>query len=85
MLTIVFPPSFAVFGTAKLSDQILISIIKQTFDLKPAGIIKALDLKRPIYQGLAAYGHLGREEFSWENTDKIDQLKILAMEEIIDV
>ena len=45
--------------------------------------IQTLDLKRPIYQPLAAYGHLGREGFSWEKTDKIDQLKTLAMEETV--
>ena len=71
------------FGTGKLSDEALTSIVKQTFNLKPAGIIKALDLKKPIYQPLAAYGHLGREGFSWEKTDKIDELKSLAMEGII--
>ena len=71
------------FGTGKLSDEALTSIVKQTFNLKPAGIIKALDLKKPIYQPLAAYGHLGREGFSWEKTDKIDELKSLAIEGII--
>ena len=71
------------FGTGKLPDEALTSIVKQTFNLKPAGIIKALDLKKPIYQPLAAYGHLGREGFSWEKTDKIDELKSLAMEGII--
>ena len=71
------------FGTGKLADEVLTDIVKQTFDLKPAGIIQTLNLKRPIYQPLAAYGHLGREGCSWENTDKIDQLKILAMEEIV--
>ena len=71
------------FGTGKLSDEALTSIVKQTFNLKPAGIIQTLNLKRPIYQPLAAYGHLGREGFTWENTDMIDQLKALAMEETI--
>jgi len=71
------------FGTGKLSDEALTSIVKQTFNLKPAGIIKTLDLKKPIYQQLAAYGHLGREGFSWEKTDKIDELKSLAMEGVI--
>jgi S-adenosylmethionine synthetase len=71
------------FGTGKLPDEALTSIVKQIFNLKPAGIIKALDLKKPIYQPLAAYGHLGREGFSWEKTDKIDELKSLAMEGII--
>jgi S-adenosylmethionine synthetase len=71
------------FGTGKLTDEALTSIVKRTFDLKPAGIIHTLNLKRPIYQPLAAYGHLGRKGFSWENTDKIDQLKILASEESV--
>ena len=66
------------FGTGTISDEDLTSIVKDTFNLKPAGIIKDLNLKRPIYQLLAAYGHLGREGFSWEKTDKTDQLKILA-------
>ena len=66
------------FGTGTISDEDLTSIVKNTFNLKPAGIIKDLNLKRPIYQLLAAYGHLGREGFSWEKTDKTDQLKILA-------
>ena len=73
------------FGTGKLTDEVLTSIVKHTFNLKPAGIIQTLNLKRPIYQPLAAYGHLGREGFSWENTDKIDQLKKLAMEEVVNV
>ena len=71
------------FGTGKLSDEALTSIVKGTFNLKPAGIIQTLNLKRPIYQPLAAYGHLGREGFTWENTDRIDQLKTLALEETI--
>jgi S-adenosylmethionine synthetase len=69
------------FGTGKLADESLTSIVKQTFNLKPAGIIKTLDLKRPIYQPLAAYGHLGRSGLSWEKIDKVEQLKILAIKE----
>jgi len=71
------------FGTGKLSDEILTSIVKTNFNLKPAGIIKTLNLQRPIYQPLAAYGHLGRAGFSWENTDKIDELKKMAMDETV--
>ena len=71
------------FGTGELSDEALTLIVKKTFSLKPAAIIESLDLKRPIYQSLAAYGHLGRDGFSWEKIDKIDQLKTLAMEETV--
>ena len=65
------------FGTGKLSDEKLISMIRENFDLRPAGIIKMLDLRRPIYRQTAAYGHFGRTdvELSWEKTDKVDVLK----------
>lgn len=65
------------FGTGKLSDEKLISMIRENFDLRPAGIIKMLDLRRPIYKQTAAYGHFGRTdvELSWEKTDKVDVLK----------
>ena len=65
------------FGTGKLSDEKLIAIIRESFDLRPAGIIKMLDLRRPIYRQTAAYGHFGRTdvELSWEKTDKVDVLK----------
>ena len=69
------------FGTGILSDEVLTSIVKETFNLKPAGIIESLDLKQPIYQTLAAYGHLGREGYAWEKIDKIDKLKALALKE----
>ena len=69
------------FGTGILSDEVLTSIVKEGFNLKPAGIIKSLDLKQPIYQSLAAYGHLGREGYAWEKIDKIDKLKALALKE----
>lgn len=64
------------FGTGKVSDEQLIQAIRQVFDLRPAGIIKELDLKKPIYKNTAAYGHFGREdyEFTWEKTDKVDEL-----------
>ncbi|MGM8216533.1 methionine adenosyltransferase [Bacillaceae bacterium W0354] len=65
------------FGTGKVSEEKLVDAIKRTFDLRPAGIIKMLDLRRPIYKKTAAYGHFGRtdESFTWEKTDKTDQLK----------
>ena len=52
--------------------------VKEIFDCTPAGIVKTLDLKRPIYEATAAYGHFGRSEFSWEKTDKADALKRAA-------
>ena len=65
------------FGTGKLSDEKLVEIIRENFDLRPAGIIKMLDLRRPIYKQTAAYGHFGRTDIdlSWEKTDKVDVLK----------
>lgn len=65
------------FGTGKLSDERLVEIIRENFDLRPAGIIKMLDLRRPIYKQTAAYGHFGRDDLSlpWEKTDKADILK----------
>lgn len=64
------------FGTGTVSDEKLAEVINQVFDLRPAMIIKALDLRRPIYRQLAAYGHMGREDLgvSWEKTDKADAL-----------
>jgi S-adenosylmethionine synthetase len=65
------------FGTGKISDEKLVNVIRENFDLRPAGIIKMLDLRRPIYRATAAYGHFGRTdvELPWEKTDKIDILK----------
>ena len=65
------------FGTGKLSDERLVEIIRENFDLRPAGIIKMLDLRRPIYGQTAAYGHFGRTDLNlpWEQTDKVDVLK----------
>ena len=65
------------FGTGKLSDQKLVDIIRENFDLRPAGIIKMLDLRRPIYKQTAAYGHFGRNDLdlTWERLDKVDALK----------
>lgn len=72
-----FPVSIMVdtFGTGKVEDFAISEAVKEVFDCTPAGIIKALDLKKPIYQATAAYGHFGRSEFSWEKTDKLEQLK----------
>ena len=65
------------FGTGKLSDEKLVEIIRENFDLRPAGIIKMLDLRRPIYKQTAAYGHFGRNDLNlpWEALDKVDELK----------
>lgn len=65
------------FGTGRISEDEIIKLIKEHFDLKPAGIIRMLNLLRPIYRATAAYGHFGRsnEAFSWEKLDKVDHLK----------
>ena len=65
------------FGTGKLSDEKLVEIIRENFDLRPAGIIKMLDLRRSIYKQTAAYGHFGRNELNlpWEQLDKVEILK----------
>ena len=65
------------FGTGKLSETKLVEIIRENFDLRPAGIIKMLDLRRPIYKQTAAYGHFGRTdvELPWEKLDKVEELK----------
>ena len=68
------------FGTGKVDDSVIIKAIRDTFDLSPAGIIRELDLLRPIYRQTAAYGHFGRElpDFTWEKLDKVDELRRLA-------
>ena len=68
------------FGTGKLSESKLEEIIRENFDLRPAGIIKMLDLRRPIYRQTAAYGHLGRTDLDlpWEKLDKVELLKKYA-------
>ncbi|EEM09231.1 methionine adenosyltransferase [Bacillus pseudomycoides] len=65
------------FGTGKVSEEVLVELVRNNFDLRPAGIIKMLDLRRPIYKQTAAYGHFGRTdvELSWERTDKAATLK----------
>ncbi|MGX4763222.1 methionine adenosyltransferase [Holzapfeliella sp. JNUCC 72] len=65
------------YGTSDYSNEQLVKAVRKVFDLRPAGIIKMLDLKKPIYQKTAAYGHFGRpdQDFPWERTDKVDELK----------
>jgi S-adenosylmethionine synthetase len=69
--------SIETFGTNKISNEQIISLIRTHFELKPRGLIKMLDLLRPIYRSTAAYGHFGRDDvdFSWEKTDKADALR----------
>lgn len=62
-------------GTGKLSDEKIADIISKEFDMRPYSIIKTLDLRRPIYEATAAYGHFGRPEFPWEKLDRVDDLK----------
>ena len=65
------------FGTGRISDEKLVDVVRENFDLRPAGIIKMLDLRRPIYKQTAAYGHFGRNDLDlpWEKLDKVDVLK----------
>ena len=76
---VAYPTSIMIdtFGTGKLSDEKLVEIVRENFDLRPAGIIKMLDLRRPIYKQTAAYGHFGRNDLDlpWEKLDKADTLK----------
>ncbi|MBQ9219670.1 MAG: methionine adenosyltransferase [Succinivibrio dextrinosolvens] len=71
------PVSIAVntFGTGKIDDNKIAEIVPHVFDLRPYGLIKDLDLIRPIYQKTATYGHFGRDGFSWEELDKVDAIK----------
>ncbi len=72
-----FPVSVMIdtFGTGKVPESKLAEAVTKVFDCSPSGIIQTLDLKKPIYQKTAVYGHFGRKEFSWEKTDKTDALK----------
>lgn len=67
--------SINTFGTNKVDEKLISDLVREHFDLRPRGIIEMLDLLRPIYRPTAAYGHFGREGFSWEATDKADALK----------
>ena len=69
--------SINTFGTGKLPDHEIIALVRDNFDLRPRGLIEMLDLRRPIYQATASYGHFGREEenFTWEKTDKAAELR----------
>jgi len=72
--------SINTFGTGKIDEDRLVEIVRGHFDLRPYGLVKMLNLIRPIYRKTAAYGHFGREEpeFSWEYTDKADALRDAA-------
>ncbi|MDH5435820.1 MAG: methionine adenosyltransferase [Gammaproteobacteria bacterium] len=72
--------SIETFGTGKVSEERIIELVREHFDLRPKGLVKMLDLLRPIYTPTAAYGHFGREEenFTWEKTDKADALRDAA-------
>ncbi|MDD2568650.1 MAG: methionine adenosyltransferase [Clostridia bacterium] len=63
------------FGTAVMDNQKIVDLIRKHFDMRPAAIIKELDLRKPIYKATASYGHFGRDEFSWEALDKVEALK----------
>lgn len=73
--------SIDTFGTGKVSEEVLVDVVRANFDLRPAGIIKMLDLRRPIYKQTAAYGHFGRTdvELPWEFTDKAEALRTQAL------
>lgn len=68
------------FGTAQVEEARIESLIREHFDLRPYGILRMLELERPIYRKTAAYGHFGRNEaeFTWERTDRADQLREAA-------
>lgn len=70
--------SLETFGTSKLTEDQLIALVREHFDLRPYGLIEMLDLERPIYGATAAYGHFGRSEFPWEQTDKAEMLRQYA-------
>jgi len=76
------PTSIAIntFGTGKISSERIVGLVREHFDLRAGGLVKMLDLKRPVYQATAAYGHFGREEseFTWERTDKAELLRKAA-------
>ena len=63
------------FGTEKVARSAIEAAVEKVFDCTPAGIVKTLNLKQPIYRKTASYGHFGREVFPWEKTDKVEELK----------
>ena len=69
------------FGTGRVAEDKLEKAVEKVFALTPSGIIRSLDLRRPIYRRLAAYGHVGREDLdlTWEKTDRIDELKAAVL------
>ncbi|MCG8524957.1 MAG: methionine adenosyltransferase domain-containing protein, partial [Opitutales bacterium] len=71
------PLSIAVdtFGSGKVSDELIVEAIRNTFSFKPAAIVSELDLLRPIYKGTTHYGHFGKSELPWEQTNKVEELK----------
>ena len=71
------------FGTGRLPDDVIADIVKKEFDLRPAAIIETLGLRAPIFRETAVYGHFGREEFSWERTDRADELKNILPEKYL--
>ncbi|MEE6032517.1 methionine adenosyltransferase [Avibacterium paragallinarum] len=66
------------FGTGKVSNELLVNLVREFFDLRPYGLIKMLDLIQPIYRQTAAYGHFGREQFPWEKTDRAVELRLAS-------
>ena len=66
------------FGTGKVANELLVSLVREFFDLRPYGLIKMLDLIQPIYRETAAYGHFGREQFPWEKVDRAAELRVAA-------
>lgn len=66
------------FGTGKVANELLVSLVREFFDLRPYGLIKMLDLIQPIYRQTAAYGHFGREQFPWERIDRAEELRSAA-------
>ena len=66
------------FGTGKVANELLVSLVREFFDLRPYGLIKMLDLIQPIYRQTAAYGHFGREQFPWEKIDRVAELRAAA-------
>ena len=73
--------SIETFGTAKVDQEVILDLISKHFDLRPGAIIRTLDLRRPIYRQIAAYGHFGRDDLDlpWEKTDKAEILKKEAL------